>query len=233
MANTVIYALLGGILPALIWLIFWLREDRLSPEPRLFIFRTFIFGMLGVLLITVGAIVFEDQVGTLLNNLTIGAIFLLATLEESLKLLAAYFGGLDTSEDNEPIDPMIYTITAALGFVALENALFILGPLMDGQVAKSILTGDMRFIGASLLHVVSSGLIGVAISFSFYKSRTKKILASIIGLVGAIIFHTFFNTLITFLNGTGNMWSSIAVWIGVIFLLWAFEKAKSIAPQNQ
>lgn len=189
--------------------------------------------MLGVLLITVGAIVFEDQVGTLLNNLTIGAIFLLATLEESLKLLAAYFGGLDTSEDNEPIDPMIYTITAALGFVALENALFILGPLMDGQVAKSILTGDMRFIGASLLHVVSSGLIGVAISFSFYKSRTKKILASIIGLVGAIIFHTFFNTLITFLNGTGNMWSSIAVWIGVIFLLWAFEKAKSIAPQNQ
>ena len=168
MAYSIIYALIGGVLPALIWLVFWLREDRNNPEPRLFIFRTFLFGMLAVVLITVTALIFEDSVESILGHLSLSVLVALAALEEILKLGAAYLGGLSTKEDNEPLDPIIYMITAALGFVALENALFILGPLLDGEITQSIITGHMRFIGASLLHVVSSGLIGISLAFSFF-----------------------------------------------------------------
>ncbi|OHA89899.1 MAG: hypothetical protein A2832_02060 [Candidatus Zambryskibacteria bacterium RIFCSPHIGHO2_01_FULL_44_22b] len=229
MANTVIYALLGGILPALVWLIFWLREDRKNPEPRLYIFTTFLLGMGGVLLITIGALVFDEQVGDILDHTSIYALISLAALEEILKFGAAYIGGLHGTEDNEPIDPMIYMITAALGFVALENALFIFGPLVDGEVMKSIITGHMRFVGASLLHVVSSGIIGVALSFSFYKSGVRKFFNILIAIIGAIAFHTFFNAIITLFKDNGPTIAAIAVWVGVIFLLWAFEKAKAIA----
>ena len=43
-----IYALLGGILPACIWLLFWLREDKKSPEPKYMIVLAFLGGIAAV-----------------------------------------------------------------------------------------------------------------------------------------------------------------------------------------
>ena len=161
MVSQVIYALLGGILPALVWLLFWLREDRKNPEPKRLIMRTFILGMIAVILV----LPLQKGVEMLFaGGITILSLAVWAFLEEGLKLGAGYFGGLASREDNEPIDPMIYMITAALGFVSLENALFILGPMLGGDIATSIITGNLRFIGASLLHEVTSAIIGVSIS---------------------------------------------------------------------
>jgi len=229
MATNIIYAFVGGILPALVWLIFWLREDRKSPEPRGLILKTFLLGMGGVLLIALVALIFEKEASRIVDNMALPAIILLASIEEGLKFLAGYFGGIRSVEDNEPVDPLIYMITAALGFVALENTLFILGPMIDGNVLESLVTGHMRFIGASLLHIVSSGFVGMALAFSFYKSLPRKFITTILGLMVAIAFHTFFNIVILTFKGSGATLSAIAVWTGVIFLLWAFERAKAIA----
>lgn len=48
--NVLIFALLGGIVPALFWLWFWLREDRLRPEPKGALLSAFMGGILAVLL---------------------------------------------------------------------------------------------------------------------------------------------------------------------------------------
>ena len=37
-------AMLGGVLPALLWLTFWLMEDRCEPEPKRYLLLTFIAG---------------------------------------------------------------------------------------------------------------------------------------------------------------------------------------------
>ncbi len=227
MADQLIYALLGGILPALLWLSFWLREDRKNPEPRGLIGRTFLFGMLAVVLV----LPFQKGMEMLLPNMILPSLFLWATLEETFKFAAGYFGGLRSVEDNEPVDPIIYMITAALGFVALENALFILGPLLGNDIPQSIITGNLRFIGASLLHVVSSGLIGVALAFSFYKPRRARILIVALALILAIIFHTGFNVFILKWSNTGSLLAFLSVWVGAVLLLLAFEKAKTIAPR--
>ena len=210
----------------MVWLFFWLREDRKSPEPDGLILKTFLLGMLSVVLV----LPFQKGVEMMIPSLTAFAIFLWALLEEIFKLGAGYFGGLHTVEDNEPVDPMIYMITAALGFVALENALFIFGPLLNDQITQGIITGNMRFIGASLLHVVASGLVGLSISLSFYKSRSKKILYVSTGLAGAILFHLYFNLLILNLGNFGTTLAFVSVWIGVVLLLLSFEKIKRIAP---
>src|SRR3989338_6765603 len=44
-------AALGGILPALLWLVFWLLEDRCDPEPKRYIFYCFLAGMVAVPLV--------------------------------------------------------------------------------------------------------------------------------------------------------------------------------------
>lgn len=226
--DTFLYSLLGGILPAIVWLLFWLREDRKHPEPNNLILKTFILGMLSV----IAVIPFQKGVALIFPGLATLSIVIWAALEEIFKLGAGYFGGLMTKEENEPVDALIYMITAALGFVALENTLFILGPLSGNDISQGIITGNLRFIGASLLHVVSSGIVGFSLSLFFYKIHYKKVIAGAIGLLVAIGFHIFFNMLIIRHGQVGTMYAFISVWIGVTLLLLAFEKSKSIAPRT-
>lgn len=223
--EAIIYALLGGILPALIWLAFWLYEDHKHPEPRGLILRTFLFGMSAVVIV----LPIQKAIDMFLPGMTVLAILLWVMAEEILKLGAAYIGGIRSTEDNEPIDVIIYMITAALGFVALENALFIFGPLIGEDIMRSIITGNLRFIGASLLHVASSSIIGVSLAFSFYKSRSRRTTLVILALILAVVFHTGFNLAILYWSNSGAMLAFSTVWISIIVLLLVFERVKAIA----
>lgn len=175
--GTILYALAGGILPAIFWLLFWLREDERRPEPRRLVIRTFILGMCSVIVV----LPFQKIVGDTFPGFGLLPFLLWATLEEGFKFGAAYMGGLKEIDDNEPIDPMIYMITAALGFVALENTLFIFNPLLQKDLIGGLLTSNFRFIGSSLLHVLSSAVIGAGIAVSFYKSKKIKKMDFFIG----------------------------------------------------
>ena len=226
--ETIFYAFLGGIVPALLWLDFWLHEDKKNPEPKGLIARTFLFGMLAVVFV----LPFQKGVEMFFPGVTISAIILWAILEEIFKYGAAFLGGLRSKEDNEPVDPLIYMLTAALGFVALENTLFILGPLIGADFATGFITGNLRFIGASLLHIVSSGIVGAALSFSFYKPKTIQVRYLRKALLMAIAFHSIFNVFILKLGGGGTIIAFVSVWIGAVFLMWAFERVKRIAPNR-
>src|SRR3989344_5096048 len=162
-AETFLWALVGGILPAILWLLFWLREDSRAPEPRRLIAKTFIAGMLAVLV----ALLAEKIMQNFLTSGSFITITLFALIEEVSKFGAAYFVALKTKENNEPVDSMIYFITAALGFAALENSFFLLEPLNDGNILGGFITGNLRFVGSSLLHVIASGIIGVFSAYAF------------------------------------------------------------------
>src|SRR3989338_10517093 len=84
-------------------------------------------------------------------------IFVLwAAAEELFKWLAARFSALRSKQYDEPIDAVIYLLTAALGFAALENTLFLVASFSKLNFLGVIATGNLRFIGATLLHVLSS-----------------------------------------------------------------------------
>ncbi len=220
--ETILYALLGGILPTLLWLWFWRREDRLHPEPRKLILLAFIIGML--------TIPFVIPVQKFTATIFSGGLLILiwAATEEIFKYTFAYFSVLRNKEMNEPIDEVIYMITIALGFAALENTLFLIEPLRDGKLIESIINGNFRFFGATLLHVLSSATVGVFMAFSFYKSRAKKILYTTVGIILAISLHTLFNFSIINSNGTNILLVFAFVWSGIIILLLALERIKSI-----
>ena len=158
--NIIIYAFIGGTLPAILWLLFWLEEDKKKPEPKGRIIETFIAGMVCVLLV----IPLEQVVKNTFSGSMNTSFFLWALIEELFKFGAVYLFALSKIDMDEPIDAMVYMITGALGFVALENALFIVNPLSQGNIVESIITGNLRFMGASLLHVVSSATIGLILT---------------------------------------------------------------------
>jgi RsiW-degrading membrane proteinase PrsW (M82 family) len=227
-----VYALLGGLLPALIWLWFWMHEGHEHKEPRHVISFTFILGMCTVLL------VFPFQKGVLLLFPSFQqsdplVIFIWAFFEEIIKFLAAYIYAFHISEVyDEPIDAFVYMMTAALGFSALENTLFLLTPLLQGDTIGSIMTGNLRFMGASLLHVVASGVLSLFIGYTFYKSKFQKIFFTAIGLITAGVLHTLFNFFImdkATREQPGNLFIVFScVWITTIFLIIALERVKLI-----
>ncbi len=220
--DVLFYALLGGIIPAYLWLRFWLREET-HLEPRGKIFGTFLAGMFVVFL----AIPLEFIVKQYSEAYSITTLAMWAFIEEILKFSAAYFVVLKTRFVDEPIDPIIYLITAALGFSALENILFVMGPLFDGDIAKSFATINLRFLGASVLHIISSGTIGIALAFSFFKSKLVKSISIIVGIIVATTLHTAFNSFI--IGSVGNLFGIFSlVWIGMFIILIILQKIKRI-----
>jgi len=220
--QTVLFAFLGGLLPALLWLWFWLKEDKARPEPKGLILLSFVVGMIAV----VFALPLEKLTAAYLAGTLV--LVLWAAIEELLKYGAAYLSVLRRKEMDEPIDAVIYMITIALGFAALENTLFLLNPLTDGNIIESILTGNLRFLGATLLHTLSSATIGVAMALSFYKSKRLKWIYTTAGVILAIALHSLFNFFIMKSNGEKALVVFIAVWLGIILLLLFFEKIKRI-----
>src|SRR5262249_13883244 len=51
--------------------------------------------------------------------------FIVGPLEELLKLLAVYFYAYRRKEFDEPLDGVIFSATAALGFAAIENVVYL------------------------------------------------------------------------------------------------------------
>ncbi len=221
-AETVIYVLLGGIVPTLLWLWFWRREDRLHPEPRRLILLAFVMGMLTIPFV----IPLQKYTATIFSGSVL--ILIWAATEELFKYGFAYFSVLRNKEVNEPIDAVIYMITIALGFAALENALFLIEPISDGRFIEGIVTGNFRFFGATLLHVLSSATVGIFMAFAFYKSKSVKRLYTATGIILAILLHTLFNFSIIHSNGTNILFVFGSVWAGIIVLLLALEKIKTI-----
>ena len=218
-------ALAGGLFPALAWLWFWRREDAPHPEPRKLIALAFFAGMVAVIVV----IPIQKFVATLLVSQTL--IFTAwSAIEEIVKYIAARTTVLRRREDDEPIDPVIYMVAVALGFAALENALFLLSPLSGNTVVQTVLTGNLRFVGATLLHVLSSATIGVALALSFYKPKREKRLYVLGGVILAIALHSAFNFLI--LNAAEEHLLRIfgIVWLGVVALLAVLEYIKRIHP---
>ncbi len=217
------FALAFGILPALLWLWFWTREDRLHPEPKRLLLLTFIAGGATVAL----TIPVQQLIRDVLNEgITSRMIMAWATAEEVLKYLMALAVVLWRRAVDEPIDNMIYMITVALGFAAVENTLFLLTSLTNDTFANSIIVGNFRFFGSTLLHVLSSSVVGVALAWSFYKSHIGKITYAILGVILASVVHSAFNLFILKSEGSGIMLTFSSVWVGVVILLLFFEKFK-------
>lgn len=225
--TTIVYALLSGILPALLWLWFWLKEDNLHPEPRSLIALSFIGGAVVVVL----AIILEKYISDIVADTTTKYI-IWAAIEEIVKFVAVSVIALRSRNMDEPIDAMIYCITVALGFAAIENALFILSSLDTGDITRSIVTGNMRFIGATLVHVISSASIGFMIGISYYKNALIKAIALLTGIILSIVLHASFN--LSIINSTAINTLKVFgwVWIAVVILIILFEEVKGIKPKS-
>ncbi len=214
-------AALLGIGPTLVWLWFWLRQDIQQPEPKGLITALFVLGMISVLFV----IPLEKIVES--NFTDAGTRFVLwASIEELMKFLVVIFALYKSNRVDEPIDWAVFMITAALGFAALENTLFLIKPLSLNDTVVGLLTGNLRFLGATLLHAVASGFIGIGMGLSYYMGELSKKLYAVLGILLAIALHSGFNFFIMDESGNNIIRVLGFLWVVTIIVMLLFEKLR-------
>ena len=195
-------ALIASVLITLGWLWLFVRRDR-HPEPPRLLARTFAWGCFAWLV----AAAFEASLGRLLDSplpLALLAVALLtAVIEEGSKFLAASTVVGDAAFD-EPMDGLVYAVTAALGFAFVENVTYALEFGLDAAAWHILLT--------TLVHALFSAPQGYALGGRHW--RTGRWWAAR-GLLLSVALHFVFNSLL----GGGGGWPVLLALAGVVALM--------------
>lgn len=245
--------ILLGITPGIIWMFYYLREDKKNPEPKGKILQIFLWGMLA----TIPAICIEIALNCafgyscsataegsslyfnplLANTIIYNLIFVFAITaitEEACKYMVVQSQVLKNIEFDEPVDAMIYCIVGALGFASAENILFT---LTSGNNPFPVVT--VRFFTAVLIHALTGGIIGYYIGkvkleqmkqsqfMPGIKSTRKSFWSLLTGIIIAIALHGIYNFLVL-QNTNASMLEIIALIMTTAFLVsLGFDKLKN------
>lgn len=226
-----------GLLPSIIWLLFYLRKDS-HPESNRMVIKIFLWGML----ITIPAALIEIGFFSFLVNpfsqwfketsfffLFIYNFFAISLVEELSKYLVVREKTIKNPAFDEPVDTMIYMIIAALGFAALENLLIVVpfgGSFLLKETVKLVF---LRFIGATFLHALASGIIGFFLALSFYRTR-KRLRFYLTGFTIAVSLHTIYNLSIIKIaeNDRYIVIPVVVLALAAVFVSFGFKRLKKI-----
>ncbi len=129
-----------------------------------------------------------------------------ALAEESLKLgilfIYIYLFRIDRTKI------VTYGILIALGFAFFENALFVLQPLSESMSSAGLMLIN-RYMGATNLHILTTGMISLAIS-QYYSSKQSRIFLILVPVyfVTSVVLHFGFNSLV---SGNSVIWYAFAI----------------------
>lgn len=142
-----------SIVPGILWVWYFARNDR-HPEPLPMLVRAFIAGILSV----VPAGLLEQPLRTVLVKpapVSVGillALVAVGVIEEGVKLGATYIAVFRSSEFDEVADGIVYAVTVALGFAAIENLFY--------TATFGLSVALLRAVVTSLAHASFAGVFG-------------------------------------------------------------------------
>ncbi len=221
-------ALIAGTVPALFWLWYWIKEDDVCKPPLGLIALTFISGMIMVMFVIPLEKFFADRIT---DRSTLIVIW--AACEEILKFIACAVIVLRGRRHiSEPVDLAVYCMTVAFGFAAMENTLFLLKPVELQNATVTLLTTNLRFLGSTLLHGVSTSFIGLMFGLSYYQSKTIRFGSILIGFALAIGLHSIFNFFIMNNGGENFLQVFAFLWVVSIISILVFEKVRRMGQKS-
>lgn len=195
--------------PGIFWLWFFLRQDKIRPEPRRLIALTFLFGCISTIPAGIGNYLFGAD--TLLEgsphllSVVTAMTFVVGPVEELCKFAAVRLGPYRSLYFDEPVDGLVYASAASLGFASLENLFYVLEYGPEVMIARAPLS--------TVGHLVFGSIWGYALG-QYYISdgRKKSLLLGSLAMAAAA--HSLYNIFaFSFLPGAvalivlGGIWS--------------------------
>lgn len=190
-----------SVLPCLLWLAYFYTRSIYRREPLRVIAATFLLGALATALALPLNLLGQSLLLKFTSNLDhthlVLSFIVVAPVEEFCKLLAVYLFAWRHQEFDEPLDGVIYGATAALGFAAAENVIY----LMQNDPSSLILRGSLTNPG----HALFSAFWGMSLSRAkAAPNRWQQRLPIIAGgwLIASLL-HAFFNALLDVTDHVG------------------------------
>jgi protease PrsW len=162
-AGLLVTGIIMALVPAILWLGFFYRQDQLEPEPKGMVFQVFILGSLLAGAIWLPVVNNVLQISTWLYsgfwiNL-LGAILVIGFAQEFLKYAAVRFSVYGSSEFDEHTDGIIYATAAGLGFATVLNVNFVVS---SGGVNLGM--GAVYIVLTALAQASFAGITGYFLS---------------------------------------------------------------------
>lgn len=216
---TFIMVFLLGMAPGIFWLWFMYGRDKWEPEPRMMVFRIFLWGMAStipaIFLELLGTYAIDIFVpGPLLQSPTFYVALMMFVIvgpvEEFCKYVVVRWKVYGHEEFNEPMDGMVYGAASALGFAAFENVGYLFSAQINNDLASTFFLRALLSVPA---HMLFASLWSYPMGLAKFMSKNKgeRIIRN--GLIASMIAHGLFNFLVmTF------AWGLIGVMILVVLL---------------
>jgi len=217
----IIFIILLSLLPCVLWLWYFYSRSRYKrPSLRVLLF-TFFFGALSTIpalaLNLLGQSIILNLAGISQFSHILVLLFVVGPVEESIKLSVVYTYAYRRPEFDEPLDGVIYSTTAALGFATVENIVY----LLQNDAMLVLLRGPLSNPG----HALFSSLWGLSLSRAkAAPNLTSERLPIIVrGFVAASLLHSLFDILLV----ASSRWSIIffGLLVGVMFLLFFYVRS--------
>jgi len=204
-----------ALVPAVIWLGFFYRRDRLEPEPKGMVLQVFALGALVAAAIGIPVLDGLFAVDSWLTRSTLshilGAILVVGFTQEFLKYAAVRFSVFSSGEFDEPVDGIVYATAAGLGYAALLNVNFV---IESGGVDLAV--GVIRITVTSLAHASFAGVVGYFLGQEKFTKRPAWWTASGVALAAALNGVFFFLRSTLTQGALSASGSGVQRWLGFV-----------------
>jgi RsiW-degrading membrane proteinase PrsW (M82 family) len=228
--TTALVAILGGLLPTLVYvlLLWWL--DRYEKEPAWLLATAFFWGAVPAALLSLIAELLLDVPMSSLGGegmaASVGAIITAPVVEESLKGIALVVLVLAfRREFDDVLDGIVYGAMIGFGFALTENVFAYFLPIASAE-GLGVGTGNLllRSVVFGMNHAFWTGTTGAAVGFARQaRGSAQRLVWPVIGWCLAVLFHAIHNAgaMLSEQTACFSLGISIVVDYGGILLLLA------------
>lgn len=213
---------LASLVPGVLWVWFFYKQDRGEKEPASLLLWTFAAGMVAV----VPAAFWEAPFRELLVNPPApvhrfaASVLVVGLGEEAVKLLAAYLVAFRRPAFDEPADGIVYAAAASLGFASLENVFYTL--------AFGLEIAPVRAVVTTLAHASFGGVAGLHLGLSLREPHRRGALVAQ-GLALAALLHGVYDYVIIAKLGHPLL-ALLMVYLTYLYVTWRIRELGAAWP---
>jgi len=213
-----------SVLPCALWLWYFSSRSLYKRPAWRVLGVTFALGALATIpalaLNLAGQSLFMDFFGGTQRSHILTLLFVIGPVEELLKLLVVYFYAYRRKEFDEPLDGVIFSAAAALGFAAVENVFY----LARNDSALVLLRGPLSNPG----HALFSALWGLSLSRAKAAPNIVGERLPIItrGFLIASLLHSLFDLLLLAADRLSVVFFALLIAVMVTLFFWARSRIK-------
>jgi RsiW-degrading membrane proteinase PrsW (M82 family) len=238
LSHHLIISITAAVVPSLLLLWFFYRQDRF-PEPQRVVLVTFFLGVLTIVpAAIVELLVMQTLPGLGFTNLLAGLTMAGAAgiPEEFFKWLVVVLYCARNKEFDEPMDGIVYGVVASLGFATLENWLYV-----QGSPDQTILVVAVaRAVTAVPCHAFLGAIMGYHVGQAWF-GKGGRPLHFLLSLLLPMLLHTLYDFPLMMLTQEGQennvvLWggASLAVLVGMglwtLALVWKLRAEQDKMP---